>query len=69
MNLDFIEIKTRQMKGPGQTRGSAVAAPRIHRAKIRGGWLVTIQPTHSDAHSGIAFVPDAAHEWDGASLP
>jgi hypothetical protein len=31
------------------------------RAKVPGGWLVA-------ANNGLAFVPDAAHEWDGASL-
>lgn len=33
----------------------------VQRAKIPGGWLVT-------AGNGLAFVPDAAHEWDGSSL-
>lgn len=31
------------------------------RAKVPGGWLVTV------GH-GLAFVPDASHEWDGTSL-
>jgi hypothetical protein len=35
---------------------------RIHRAKILGGWLVTIRD------EGITFVPDATHEWDGSSM-
>lgn len=34
---------------------------RVQRAKVPGGWLVT-------AGHGLAFVPDAAHDWDGASL-
>ncbi len=33
----------------------------IHRAKIIGGWLVMIA-------SGICFVPDPDHKWDGGSL-
>ena len=34
----------------------------IYRAPIPGGWLVA-------SHSGaLAFVPDAEHKWDGASL-
>lgn len=33
----------------------------VQRAKIPGGWLVA-------AGNGLAFVPDAAHEWDGSSL-
>ena len=35
---------------------------RIRRAKVPGGWLVTIRD------EGITFVPDATHEWDGGSL-
>ncbi|MBI1741470.1 hypothetical protein HYR54_00185 [Candidatus Acetothermia bacterium] len=35
---------------------------RIRRAKIPGGWLVTIRD------EGVTFVPDPKHEWDGASL-
>jgi hypothetical protein len=35
---------------------------RIHRAKIPGGWLVTIRD------EGITFVPDPTHEWDGGSV-
>jgi len=35
---------------------------RIRRAKIPGGWLVTIRD------EGITFVPDPRHEWDGGSV-
>jgi hypothetical protein len=35
---------------------------RIRRAKIAGGWLVTIRD------EGITFVPDPGHEWDGGSI-
>ena len=31
------------------------------RAKVPGGWLVAVG-------NGVAFVPDAAHHWDGSSL-
>jgi len=33
----------------------------VQRTKVPGGWLVA-------AGNGLAFVPDAAHEWDGSSL-
>ncbi len=33
----------------------------VSRAKIPGGWLVTI------GGSALAFVPDADHAWDGTS--
>jgi hypothetical protein len=32
------------------------------RAKVPGGWLVTV------AGCGVAFYPDPKHRWDGASL-
>ena len=35
---------------------------RVRRAKIPGGWLVTIRD------EGITFVPDPMHEWDGSSV-
>ncbi len=34
----------------------------LARARIPGGWLVAGQS------GGVTFVPDAGHEWDGASL-
>jgi hypothetical protein len=34
----------------------------LSRAKVPGGWLVA-------GGSGVAFVPDPSHEWDGTSLP
>ncbi|EMI55822.1 hypothetical protein RSSM_02746 [Rhodopirellula sallentina SM41] len=42
----------------------------ISRAKIPGGWLMTIQTNDQTQRSvGITFVPDPKHEWDGKSLP
>ena len=35
---------------------------RIRRARIPGGWLVTVRD------EGITFVPDPQHEWDGGSV-
>ncbi len=32
------------------------------RAKVQGGWLVTV------AGSGVTFYPDPEHGWDGGSL-
>ena len=42
-----------------QTVGSNRFAPA--RAKVPGGWLVTIDG------SALTFLPDAAHIWDGGS--
>ncbi|HVX68006.1 MAG TPA: hypothetical protein VHA11_15440 [Bryobacteraceae bacterium] len=33
------------------------------RAKVPGGWLVSV------SGDGLAFYPDAEHAWDGASVP
>jgi len=50
-----------------QPRLEFEALPSTHhtltRAKVPGGWLVVA------SGSGIAFLPDAAHVWDGLSLP
>ncbi|HAX43897.1 MAG TPA: hypothetical protein PLF84_15105 [Bryobacteraceae bacterium] len=35
----------------------------ILRAKVPGGWLVM-----TGRGTGLAFVPDAGHKWDGATL-
>ena len=44
----------------------------IHRAKISGGWLVfeTIPSVRNGEPlaSGLTFVPDPDHNWDGTSL-
>ena len=34
----------------------------IYRARIPGGWLVTVRP-----HDSVAFVPDPLHVWNGGS--
>ena len=37
--------------------------PGVARAKVPGGWLVSM----SGQSSGLTFLPDSAHEWDGTS--
>lgn len=50
---------------PADTRNlrweSIPSSIATQRARVPGGWLVT-------AGGGLAFVPDAAHEWDGSSI-
>ena len=43
----------------------------IYRAKVPGGWLITIFWTSGHNEGGVTttFMPDAAHEWDGGSMP
>jgi hypothetical protein len=38
----------------------------LYRAKVPGGWLIYIDRVE---HSGLTFLPDPNHEWDGNSLP
>lgn len=42
----------------------------VLRAKVPGGWLIWCDDSTSSGwgYSGVTFVPDAAHEWDGRSL-
>ena len=39
---------------------------RIERAKVPGGWLVSVSIGDS---GGLTFYPDPTHQWDGNSLP
>lgn len=42
----------------------------ISRAKVPGGWLVLLAWSDIQGSSStMTFLPDAAHQWDGASLP
>lgn len=40
--------------------------PRAERTKIPGGWLVVCRG--DSVPTGLAFVPDPKHEWDGKSV-
>lgn len=40
----------------------------IDRAKVPGGWLVRMISRGHNGESGLAFVPDPQHTWDGKSL-
>ena len=50
-------------KVPEQGRSSVYS--QTERAKIPGGWLVR---TSLGEGSGVTFVPDPDHKWDGNSL-
>jgi hypothetical protein len=49
-----------------------VPGSAIHRTRISGGWLVfgTIPSIRNSEPiaSGLTFVPDPEHKWDGTSL-
>jgi len=47
--------------------GSSKACPDgVSRAKVQGGWLVRIWSIFGG--SGITFMPDPDHKWDGGGL-
>jgi hypothetical protein len=48
--------------------GAAESGTQVYRARVPGGWLVTIRSSYNN-NPGIAFLPDPAHAWDGGSLP
>jgi hypothetical protein len=56
----------------------AIAEPKheftystVLRAKVPGGWILTVFYTSGHQDGGVAttFVPDPEHAWDGGSLP
>jgi hypothetical protein len=49
-------------QAPGLKWEALRSNPAALRAKVPGGWLVTV-------YSSVAFYPDPDHAWDGASLP
>ena len=74
-SLDFVELRSREMKNAGERRGSA-SSTQIRRSKIPGGWLVTARDAAASSANGdsgggigMTFVPDPQHVWDGTSLP
>ena len=42
----------------------------VLRAKVPGGWLIWCDDYSSSesGYSGLTFMPDPTHEWDGCSL-
>lgn len=44
---------------------SDVTTISVVRAKVAGGWLVLV--TGFSNNSGLAFIPDPTHSWDGTS--
>ncbi|MGC9972158.1 MAG: hypothetical protein ABSE56_16380 [Bryobacteraceae bacterium] len=49
-------------EAPGLKWETLRSNPAALRAKVPGGWLVTV-------YSSVAFYPDPDHVWDGTSLP
>ena len=43
--------------------------PRLFRARVPGGWFCVLKETLTHEMSGVCFVPDPGHRWDGSSLP
>ena len=45
--------------------GLLSVAPKVMRAKVPGGWFISVRSYESSAF----FYPDPEHRWDGSSLP
>lgn len=68
------EESAHEAAAPGSPEPAAPSGPRLEwhtvhsnhhsvtRVAIPGGWLVALHG------SGVAFVPDAKHHWDGGSV-
>ena len=58
--LEWQRLLSKQLIGP---------ASLIFRTKIPSGWLVLLRPSGTNGvESGVTFVPDPDHKWDGNSL-
>ncbi|MGV6826597.1 MAG: hypothetical protein ACWA5Q_06450 [bacterium] len=40
----------------------------MYRAKIPGGWLLSVRGYDDKEGGGLTFIPDPNHEWDGNSI-
>jgi len=49
--------------------GMVTATVPLARAKVPGGWLVTVISGTINSQTAVCFVPDPEHRWDGSSLP
>lgn len=54
-------LKWEEIKNDGPPRNS-------WRAKVPGGWLFILWWGAAYDGSGITFIPDPEHKWDGNSL-
>lgn len=46
-------------------KGDSGIISHTYRTKVPGGWLILAS---NAAGSGLTFMPDPQHEWDGNSL-
>jgi hypothetical protein len=40
----------------------------FRRAKVTGGWILTVGLMNTGRVNGLTFYPDPKHEWDGGSM-
>lgn len=65
MSLQFLPLEAEASDNAAITERM-----QVYRAEIPGGWLVlTTSPVAGSQHERLTFVPDAAHTWNGESLP
>jgi len=59
MGLKWEVIESEILNG-----GFLIAAPKVMRAKVPGGWFISVRFCEASAF----FYPDPEHLWDGSSL-
>jgi len=69
-NAAMAQEKTgRNLEWHGLTSSGVGSTIVIFRTKVPGGWLMMLSPASSNrSDSGLAFIPDPEHKWDGSSL-
>jgi hypothetical protein len=63
MRINWEHIRS---EWPGGNRTIASPPDNVFRARVRGGWLVFAENGIAES-SGLTFIPDPDHEWDGNS--
>jgi len=61
-NETFGNIEFEMLKSSGK---GGTSPGNIYRSKVPGGWLVALESSDS---SGLTFMPDPEHQWNGDSL-
>ena len=62
-----LQLEHLEIEGVDMGRKKTGWFADFRRTPVPGGWLVAF--CIEDGGSGLTFVPDANHEWDGNSVP